>query len=122
MCDVFFARLLKKHNHVLWVSANSRPDLGGKEEDDNRLMMETEDFMSVEINEPGAYSSICVELNIHSLCVCAVLQVKRRKKNVAWSLYPCTFFLYVCVAETSIGTDYARNLCFVSAVLAHQRH
>ena len=35
-CDLFFARHLYKHNHVLWCSPTERPDLGGKEADDNR--------------------------------------------------------------------------------------
>ena len=35
-CDLFFARHLKKHNHILWTSTSERPDLGGKEADDNR--------------------------------------------------------------------------------------
>ena len=35
-CDLFFARHLQKHNHLLWVSTTERPDLGGKEADDNR--------------------------------------------------------------------------------------
>lgn len=34
--DVFYARNLEKNNHVLWLSPGERPDLGGKEEDDNR--------------------------------------------------------------------------------------
>ena len=36
--DIFYARHLQKHNHLLWMSATDRPDLGGKEEDDNRFM------------------------------------------------------------------------------------
>lgn len=35
-CDVFFSRSLHKNNHLLWLSPGERPDLGGKEEDDNR--------------------------------------------------------------------------------------
>jgi len=35
-CDLFFARHLMKHNHILWCSPTERPDLGGKEADDNR--------------------------------------------------------------------------------------
>lgn len=35
-CDLFFARHLQKNNHVLWCSPTERPDLGGKEADDNR--------------------------------------------------------------------------------------
>ncbi len=37
-CDLFFARHLQKHNHVLWCSPTERPDLGGKEADDNRYV------------------------------------------------------------------------------------
>ncbi len=35
-CDLFFARHLQKHNHLLWCSPTERPDHGGKEADDNR--------------------------------------------------------------------------------------
>ena len=35
-CDLFLARLLNKHNHLMWISPSQRPDLGGKEADDNR--------------------------------------------------------------------------------------
>jgi DNA polymerase epsilon subunit 1 len=38
-CDLFFARHLQKHNHVLWCSPSDRPDLGGKEGDDNRCAL-----------------------------------------------------------------------------------
>lgn len=34
--DLFFARHLLKHNFVLWCSNADRPDLGGRETDDNR--------------------------------------------------------------------------------------
>lgn len=34
--DLFYARHLQKHNHLLWMSPTDRPDLGGKEDDDNR--------------------------------------------------------------------------------------
>ena len=34
--DVFYARNLQKNNHLLWMTPTERPDLGGKEEDDNR--------------------------------------------------------------------------------------
>jgi DNA polymerase epsilon subunit 1 len=38
-CDLFFARHLKKHNHIMWTSTSERPDLGGKEADDNRFVV-----------------------------------------------------------------------------------
>lgn len=42
-CDLFYARHLVKHNHVLWCSSSGRPDLGGKETDDQRLLLEMEE-------------------------------------------------------------------------------
>lgn len=55
--DLFFARHLQRHNHLLWLSPTSRPDLGGKEADDNRLVMEFDDRATVEINNSGCYST-----------------------------------------------------------------
>lgn len=43
-CDLFYARHLAKQNHILWAcGASIRPDFGGKEVDDQRLMLETEE-------------------------------------------------------------------------------
>ena len=36
--DLFYARHLQKHSHVMWVSPTERPDLGGREADDSRLV------------------------------------------------------------------------------------
>jgi DNA polymerase epsilon subunit 1 len=36
--DLFYARHLTKHNFLLWCSPTERPDLGGREADDNRLV------------------------------------------------------------------------------------
>ena len=74
-CDIFFARHLKRHNHVLWCSPTERPDLGGKEADDNRLGMELEENLITEINNCGAYSTVCVELDIASLAVNTIIEV-----------------------------------------------
>ncbi|XP_048467692.1 DNA polymerase epsilon catalytic subunit A [Rhincodon typus] len=72
--DLFFSRHLRQHNHLLWLSPTSRPDLGGKEADDNRLVMEFEEKSTVEINNPGCYSTVTVELDIQSLAVNTILQ------------------------------------------------
>nr|XP_020761351.1 DNA polymerase epsilon catalytic subunit A isoform X4 [Odocoileus virginianus texanus] len=72
--DLFFARHLQRHNHLLWLSPMSRPDLGGKEADDNRLVMEFDDQAPVEINSSGCYSTVCVELDIQNLAVNTILQ------------------------------------------------
>ncbi|XP_053408498.1 DNA polymerase epsilon catalytic subunit A-like [Mercenaria mercenaria] len=72
-CDVFFARHLNKHNHILWSSSTERPDLGGKEADDNRIGIEVEN-LTTEINNPAAYSTVCVELDIASLAVNTIIE------------------------------------------------
>uniref|UniRef100_A0A3Q3JPX5 DNA polymerase epsilon catalytic subunit n=1 Tax=Monopterus albus TaxID=43700 RepID=A0A3Q3JPX5_MONAL len=72
--DLFLARHLRKHNHLLWLSPTARPDLGGKEVDDSRLVMESDDKCSVEINAQGCYSTACVELDLQSLAVNTILQ------------------------------------------------
>ncbi|KAE8634027.1 hypothetical protein XENTR_v10002174 [Xenopus tropicalis] len=72
--DLFFSRHLRRHNHLLWLSPSARPDLGGKEADDNRLVMEFDEKASVEINNPGCYNTVCVELDIQSLAVNSILQ------------------------------------------------
>ncbi|KAK2507903.1 hypothetical protein MC885_010384 [Smutsia gigantea] len=72
--DLFFARHLQRHSHLLWLSPTLRPDLGGKEADDNRLVMEFNDQATVEINSSGCYSTVCVELDIQNLAVNTILQ------------------------------------------------
>ncbi|KAJ8316137.1 hypothetical protein KUTeg_006151 [Tegillarca granosa] len=73
-CDLFFARHLQKHNHIWWCSMTERPDLGGKEADDNRLCMELEEKSSTELNHPGSYSTVCVELDVSSLAVNTIIE------------------------------------------------
>lgn len=72
--DLFYARHLVKHNFVLWCSNTDRPDLGGRENDDNRLMSEVEELSGCTHNSSGAYGSVCVELESDALGVCALLQ------------------------------------------------
>uniref|UniRef100_A0A8W7Q1J1 DNA polymerase epsilon catalytic subunit n=1 Tax=Anopheles coluzzii TaxID=1518534 RepID=A0A8W7Q1J1_ANOCL len=75
--DLFFARLLHRHNFVLWFSGGARPDLGGREADDSRLLAEFEDNISVVQNRSGFYRSVCVELTVESLAVSALLQASK---------------------------------------------
>jgi DNA polymerase epsilon subunit 1 len=73
--DMFYARHLKKQNFVLWCSPTDKPDLGGKEADDNRLNTEAEDSnLSIVVNSPGAYRSVCVEIELDALAVNTLLQ------------------------------------------------
>lgn len=75
--DIFYARMLQKHNFVLWASPTCKPDLGGREADDNRLLSEFEESMSVVQNKSGYYDDVCVELAIDSLAVTALLQASK---------------------------------------------
>ena len=76
--DLFYARHLQKNNCVLWCSPTVRPDLGGHEFDDNRLVAELEESALVtEINNRGCYEAVCVELNIDALAVTTLLQVRK---------------------------------------------
>nr|XP_027207609.1 DNA polymerase epsilon catalytic subunit A-like [Penaeus vannamei] len=73
--DLFYFRHLQKHNSVVWCSPGQRPDLGGHEHDDNRLVAELEEAASVaQVNNPGCYSTVCVELDLDALAVTTLLQ------------------------------------------------
>ena len=73
--DLFYARHLQKHSCVLWCSPTIRPDLGGHEFNDNRLVVELEETALVtEINNPGYYESVCIELDIDALAVTTLLE------------------------------------------------
>ncbi|XP_053674267.1 DNA polymerase epsilon catalytic subunit 1 [Anopheles nili] len=75
--DLFYARLLQRHNFVLWCSSGARPDLGGREADDSRLLAEFEDNISIVQNRAGLHRTVCVELNVESLAVSALLQASK---------------------------------------------
>ncbi|XP_067618241.1 DNA polymerase epsilon catalytic subunit 1 [Eurosta solidaginis] len=75
--DLFFARILQRNNFVLWWSNTTRPDLGGREADDSRLLAEFEESISVVQNRPGLFNDVCVELALDSLAVSSLLQSNR---------------------------------------------
>jgi len=72
--DLLYARNLYKNNFVLWCSPTEKPDLGGSENDDNRLLTDFEESSSCAANNPATYSSVCVQLDVESLAVSALLQ------------------------------------------------
>lgn len=72
--DLFYARHLYRNSFVLWCSPTEKPDLGGSENDDNRLLTDFEESSSCAANNPGTYSSVCVQLDVESLAVNALLQ------------------------------------------------
>ena len=79
-CDLFYARHLCKNNHILWCSHTSLPDLGGKQFDDFRLIQncsETNSTCLIQVNSSGFYHNICLDMDINSLSISAVLQLNK---------------------------------------------
>ncbi|VDK32832.1 unnamed protein product [Taenia asiatica] len=76
-CDLFFARHLWKSNQVLWASGSTQPDFGGKEVYDQRLLLEMEEANVVELNRPGCYRHVCVDLELSNLAVNTMLVASR---------------------------------------------
>ncbi|THW42145.1 DUF1744-domain-containing protein [Aureobasidium pullulans] len=71
LIDISYARRLQKEKVVLWWSANPRPDHAGYEKDDILAAMETVDMPSV--NNPGTYSSVCIDLSVKNLAINTIL-------------------------------------------------
>jgi len=69
--DVIWARSLHEKDMLLWVSTTGKPDLGGKEQDDNSE--DLEDWSNPEVNNPGSYKTIAIELELFALAFSTVL-------------------------------------------------
>ena len=63
-CDLFYARHLQKHSHLLWCSMSERPDLGGKEADDNR--QETVSYSII-------YSTLSYDIMVGQKCTVCII-------------------------------------------------
>lgn len=58
VADIFYARILRQHGHLLWASDGPRADLGGKEEDEALL---ADAIINPEICAPGwCVQCVCV--------------------------------------------------------------
>ncbi|KAI1730436.1 DNA polymerase family B domain-containing protein [Ditylenchus destructor] len=81
--DIFYARQLRHHNHVLWSSLSAAPDFGGKDLEDLRLGndWETASFRQcsgcIYNKEAFEASNVVVELSIGALAVSALLHNSR---------------------------------------------
>ncbi|RCH90735.1 DNA polymerase epsilon catalytic subunit, partial [Rhizopus stolonifer] len=71
MADVMFARKLIQNDMVLWWSARSLPDLGGREEDESLAMNE---IVNTELSYPGVYETVCVEIDVVRLCLNTLME------------------------------------------------
>ncbi|CAO3595323.1 unnamed protein product [Absidia cylindrospora] len=67
MADFIFAKQLISNDMVLWWSSAPKPDLGGREYDENISI--TNELISNEMNNPGAYETVCVEMDVLRLCL-----------------------------------------------------
>lgn len=69
--DVVFSRQLQHNRHLLWASEGPMPDIGGAEADQSSAWSDA--LAEEKINVPGAYRSVCVELDLHGLDICAIM-------------------------------------------------
>ncbi|KAG0164792.1 DNA polymerase epsilon catalytic subunit [Apophysomyces sp. BC1034] len=72
MADITYARRLIRNDMVLWWSPGAKPDLGGREDDENMFI--THELVNTEINHPGVYDTVCVELDILRLCLNTIME------------------------------------------------
>nr|OQO27904.1 DNA polymerase epsilon catalytic subunit A [Rachicladosporium sp. CCFEE 5018] len=71
LIDIEYARRLQKERIVLWWSQNARPDHAGHERDDVMGGLEVVEMPAV--NNPGTYSSVCIDLSVKGLSVNTIL-------------------------------------------------
>ncbi len=71
LIDIAYARRLQKERVILWWSGQAQPDHAGYEKDDVLGPLETVDMPS--INNPGTYSSVCIDLNLRNLAINTIL-------------------------------------------------
>ncbi|KAJ3354202.1 DNA polymerase epsilon catalytic subunit [Kappamyces sp. JEL0680] len=72
LADLFYARRLKRLEHVMWCSPSSKPDLGGSEQDDNRSVFG--DLKCPEINVASSYDTMCIELSLIDLSLNTIIK------------------------------------------------
>ncbi|KAF9330439.1 DNA polymerase epsilon catalytic subunit [Podila minutissima] len=70
--DVLLARRLQRHGMLLWWSPSSKPDLGGREDDEN--VSGFDELQDPNMNLPGHYETVCLEMDILHLAVNTLLQ------------------------------------------------
>lgn len=73
-CDALFARQLRDAGHLLWAADPAQPDPGGRPRDVAEASVLREGHAAAEVSAPGAYRSVCVEVRVSHLAVCAVLE------------------------------------------------
>ena len=71
LLDIAYARRLQKNNVVLWWSGGPLPDHAGYQKDDTSGITEMVEMPAV--NNPGTYSSVCIEIEVRNLAINTIL-------------------------------------------------
>ena len=71
LIDIAYARRLLRNNVVLWWSENSLPDHAGFDKDD--ILGPLESVRMPSVNNPGTYSSVCIEIDVRNLAINTIL-------------------------------------------------
>jgi DNA polymerase epsilon subunit 1 len=71
LIDIAFARRLQANGVVLWWSPGPRPDHAGHEKDD--LLGPLDTVKMPNVNNPGTYSSVCIDLDVRNLAINTIL-------------------------------------------------
>lgn len=71
LIDIAYARRLQSNNIVLWWSPSPRPDHAGHENDD--LVGPLDTVKMPNVNNPGTYSSVCIDLDVRNLAINTIL-------------------------------------------------
>uniref|UniRef100_A0A7E4VKY8 DNA polymerase epsilon catalytic subunit n=1 Tax=Panagrellus redivivus TaxID=6233 RepID=A0A7E4VKY8_PANRE len=105
--DIFYARTLRNHNHLLWASPSVNPDFGGKEISDLRLYSDWDDVSFSNhydrvINTETFESRYCVaELDLGAVAVTALIQNVR----IIEAEGACEFVAFDNTAPQATGVD-----------------
>lgn len=70
--DLFLCRRLSRADMISWYSPSEKPDLGGREQDDNKH--DLEELVNPEINVAGNYGTVCVEMDVWDLALNTMMQ------------------------------------------------
>jgi DNA polymerase epsilon subunit 1 len=76
MLDTMLSRKLSKAGYILWYSLGKRPDLGGREYDEHYSVLDVH-MTFPEVNSPGFYNCISVDMEVLGLCVASLLEMTK---------------------------------------------
>ncbi|KAF2838494.1 DUF1744-domain-containing protein [Patellaria atrata CBS 101060] len=111
LIDLTYARRLQKEKVVLWWSAGPKPDHAGYEKDD--ILCELETVQMPSVNNPGTYSSVCIDLSIRNLAINTILSsslINEAEGSDSYSFNPA--------APTEAGAGDGSNVIYSDSAFA----